>query len=113
VLERIGAMTSNLLLVRPGTPSQRGFHSTAPRVAANVDAAGALPNVLAAVPEQTSTATLRVGTSDVSNSVKGQRFLRIGIRMVTGALGAEHPAAVPDRGGSGLGPRRGSAWGAD
>jgi len=33
-----------------------------------------VPNVLAAVPEQSSTATLRVGTSDVSTSVNGTSF---------------------------------------
>jgi len=74
VIERISAMGSNLLLVRPGAPNQRGFSSTATLVLSDVYAVDEVPNVLAAVPEQTSTATLRVGTSDVSTSVNGTSF---------------------------------------
>ena len=71
VIDRISAMGSNLLLVRPGAPNQRGFQNTATLVLPDVRAIDTLPNVLAAVPEQTSTATLRVGTSDYSSSVNG------------------------------------------
>ncbi|KQV96977.1 MacB family efflux pump subunit [Rhizobacter sp. Root1221] len=74
VIDRISAMGSNLLLVRPGAPNQRGFSSTATLVLADVYAVDEVPNVLAAVPEQSSTATLRVGTSDVSTSVNGTSF---------------------------------------
>ncbi len=72
VIDRISAMGSNLLLVRPGAPNQRGFQSTATLVLADVQAIDReVPNVLAAIPEQSSTATLRFGGSDYSSSVTG------------------------------------------
>jgi macrolide transport system ATP-binding/permease protein len=71
VVERISAMGSNLLLVRPGVPNQRGFNTTATLVIDDVRAIDGLPNVLAAVAEQSSSATLRFGTSDMSTSING------------------------------------------
>lgn len=71
VVERISAMGSNLLLVRPGAPNQRGFSSTATLVVDDVKAIDELPNVLAAIPEQSSNVTLRFGTSDTATSVTG------------------------------------------
>ena len=72
VIDRISAMGSNLLLVRPGAPNQRGFQNIATLVLADVHAIDKeVPNVLAAVPEQSSTATLRFGESDYSSSVRG------------------------------------------
>lgn len=71
VVERISAMGSNLLLVRPGAPNQRGFSSTATLVVEDVKAIDDLPNVLAAVPEQSSNVTARFGSSDTSTSVTG------------------------------------------
>ena len=65
-------MGSNLLLVRPGAPNQRGFQNTATLVLADVQAIDReVPNVLAAIPEQTSTATLRFGGADYSSSITG------------------------------------------
>ncbi|GAA4332838.1 MacB family efflux pump subunit [Pigmentiphaga soli] len=71
VVDRISAMGSNLLLVRPGAPNQRGFSGTATLVLNDVYAIDEVPNVLAAVPEQTSTATLRFGNADTVTSVNG------------------------------------------
>jgi macrolide transport system ATP-binding/permease protein len=72
VIDRISAMGSNLLLVRPGAPNQRGFQNIATLVLADVQAIDKeVPNVLAAVPEQTSSVTLRFGESDYSSSVRG------------------------------------------
>ena len=71
VLDRISAMGSNLLLVRPGAPNQRGFNTTATLVLNDVYAVDNVPNVLAAVPEQTSTATVRYGNADYSTSING------------------------------------------
>ena len=72
VLDRISTMGSNLLLVRPGAPNQRGFRNTATLVLADVQAIDKdVPNVLAAVPEQESSATLRHGESDYSTSIMG------------------------------------------
>lgn len=71
VVERISAMGSNLLLVRPGAANQRGFSGTATLVVDDVKAIDELPNILAAIPEQSSSATLRFGTSDTSTSITG------------------------------------------
>ncbi len=72
VLDRISAMGSNLLLVRPGAPNQRGFRATATLVPADVQAINKeVSNVLAAVPEQESNATLRYDESDYSTSIMG------------------------------------------
>ncbi|MCW5576155.1 MAG: MacB family efflux pump subunit [Burkholderiales bacterium] len=72
VIDRISAMGSNLLLVRPGAPNQRGFRNTATLVLADVKAIGRdVPNVLAAVPEQESSVTLRYTEYDHSTSVIG------------------------------------------
>lgn len=72
VIDRISAMGSNLLLVRPGAPNQRGFQNIATLVLADVHAIDKeVPNVLAAVPEQSSNATLRYGESDYSSSILG------------------------------------------
>jgi macrolide transport system ATP-binding/permease protein len=72
VIDRISAMGSNLLLVRPGAPNQRGFQNTATLVLSDVQAIDReVPNVLAAIPEQTSTATLRFGGADYSSQVTG------------------------------------------
>ncbi|MFT3930901.1 MAG: MacB family efflux pump subunit [Spongiibacteraceae bacterium] len=72
VLDRIGAMGSNLLLVRPGAPNQRGFNSTATLVIDDVRAIDSeVPNVLAAIPEQNSSVTARYEGSDYSTSVNG------------------------------------------
>ena len=72
VIDRISAMGSNLLLVRPGAPNQRGFQNTATLVLSDVQAIDReVPNVLAAVPEQSSTVTLRYGGADYSSSVTG------------------------------------------
>ncbi|MDR2451331.1 MAG: MacB family efflux pump subunit [Candidatus Accumulibacter sp.] len=72
VLDRISRMGSNLLLVRPGAPNQRGFRNTATLVLADVQAIDReVPNVLAAVPEQESSATLRHEESDYSTSIMG------------------------------------------
>ncbi|MCP5339635.1 MAG: MacB family efflux pump subunit [Sinobacteraceae bacterium] len=72
VIDRISSMGSNLLLVRPGTRNQRGFNSTATLVLDDVRAINEeVPNVLAAVPEQESTVTVRYEGSDYSTRALG------------------------------------------
>ncbi len=72
VMNRVSAMGSNLLLVRPGAPNQRGFSGTATLVVADVDAMNTdVPNLIAAIPEQNSSATLRFGNNDTSTSING------------------------------------------
>jgi macrolide transport system ATP-binding/permease protein len=65
VLDRISAMGTNLLLVRPAT-SNRGVAggSTATMTPEDADALAALPNVLASVPELGGTVTARFGNLD-------------------------------------------------
>ena len=69
VVEQIGSMGTNLLLVRPGAPSQRGVGGTvATMVPADAEAMSQLPNVLAAVPELTGSVTARFGSIDYQTS---------------------------------------------
>ena len=72
VMDRIGSMGSNLLLVRPGAPNQRGFSNISTLVVADVRAIDKeVPNVLAAIPEQNSSVTIRHENADYSTSVNG------------------------------------------
>ncbi|MDR3088168.1 MAG: MacB family efflux pump subunit [Azoarcus sp.] len=64
VVDQISAMGTNLLMVRPGAPNQRGRDTTATLVIEDVRAIGELDNVLAAVPEQSGSVTLRIGNTD-------------------------------------------------
>jgi macrolide transport system ATP-binding/permease protein len=69
VLERISGMGTNLLLVRPGAPNQRGTGGIATLVPDDANAIAALPNVLAAVPEQGGGATARYRGTDYQTQV--------------------------------------------
>lgn len=65
VVDRISAMGSNLLLVRPGAPGQRrGGWSIATLVPEDVHAINTLPNITAAIPELTGSQTLRYDNAD-------------------------------------------------
>ncbi|WP_332674364.1 MacB family efflux pump subunit [Aromatoleum sp.] len=64
VIDQISSMGTNLLTVRPGAPNQRGRDTTATLVPDDVRAITELPNVLAAVPEQSATVTIRYGNAD-------------------------------------------------
>jgi macrolide transport system ATP-binding/permease protein len=66
VLDRIGSMGSNLLVVRPGAPNQRVQAGSSVRTLTVDDATAVagLPNVEAAVPEQQENVTLRIGNRD-------------------------------------------------
>ncbi|WP_417521456.1 MacB family efflux pump subunit [Marinobacter sp.] len=65
VVDRISAMGSNLLLVRPGVPGQRrGGWNIATLVPEDVHAINTLPNIIAAVPELTGNQTLRHANAD-------------------------------------------------
>ena len=71
VLDRITAMGTNLLIVRPGAPGVRSSGDTATLVPTDAEAIAALPNVEAAVPERNSRVTLRVGNIDYQTSILG------------------------------------------
>ena len=64
VVDRISAMGSNLLTVRPGAPNQRGRDVTATLTIEDVRAIAEQSNVLAAVPEQSGSVTVRFGNAD-------------------------------------------------
>src|SRR5690625_7209847 len=69
-------MGSNLLLVRPCGPRQRGGRwSVTTLVPEDVDAINAtVPNVLAAIPELTGGQTLRYGSADHSAEVNATSY---------------------------------------
>ena len=72
VLDRISAMGTNLLLIRPGPPNRRGVGGTvASLVPEDADMIAALPNVLAAVPELGASVTARFGNSDYQTQAIG------------------------------------------
>lgn len=70
IVDRISSLGSNLLLVRPGAPNQRGRWSIATLVPEDVDAINLeVPNLIAAIPELTGTKTVRYGNSDKTTSM--------------------------------------------
>ncbi len=69
IVDRITAMGSNLLLVRPGAPNIRNSGGVTTLVAADAEALTDLPNVVVAVPEYQSSATIRTGGSDYWTTV--------------------------------------------
>jgi len=72
VLDRISAMGTNLLLIRPGAPGRHGVGGTvASLVPDDADMITALPNVLAAVPELGGSVTARFGNSDYQTQATG------------------------------------------
>ncbi len=72
VLDRISAMGTNLLLIRPGQPNRRGVGGTvASLVPEDADMIAALPNVLAAVPELGGSVTARFANSDYQTQATG------------------------------------------
>jgi macrolide transport system ATP-binding/permease protein len=72
VLDRIGSMGTDLLLVRPGAPNQRGNGgSIATLVPEDAEAMLGLPNVLAAVPELNASVTIRFGDNDYQTTATG------------------------------------------
>jgi len=72
VLDRIGSMGTDLLLVRPGAPNQRGNGGTiATLVPDDAAAIRGLPNVTAAVPELSANVTIRFGDNDYQTSATG------------------------------------------
>jgi len=72
VLDQISAMGTNLLLIRPGPPIQRGVGgSVASLVPEDADMIASLPNVLAAVPELGASVTARFGSSDYQTQATG------------------------------------------
>lgn len=65
VLDRISAMGTNLLLIKPGPPERRGVGgAVASLVPSDAEMMAELPNVLAAVPELDGSVMIRIGNTD-------------------------------------------------
>jgi macrolide transport system ATP-binding/permease protein len=72
VLDRISAMGTNLLLIRPDHHSRPGVGGTvASLLPEDAEVIAALPNVLAAVPELGGSVTARFGNSDYQTQATG------------------------------------------
>jgi len=72
VLDRIGSMGTNLLVIHPGAPNQRGVGNTiATLVPQDSDAIATLANVRAVVPELSANVTVRFGDSDYQTTANG------------------------------------------
>jgi macrolide transport system ATP-binding/permease protein len=69
VVDSISAMGSNLLLVRPGGPTQRFRWDSVTLVPEDVDAIATLPHVAAALPELNGSFTLRYGNLDHTTEI--------------------------------------------
>ena len=71
VLERISAMGTNLLTIRPGAPGVRASGDIATLKPDDATAISALANVDAAVPERSTSVTVRYGNIDYRTQVTG------------------------------------------
>lgn len=71
ILDRINAMGTDLVLIRPSMPGFRGSGSIATLVPEDADAILQLPNVKTAVPEVTGSVTLRRGNVDYQSQANG------------------------------------------
>ncbi|MBB2973583.1 MacB family efflux pump subunit [Mesorhizobium sp. RMAD-H1] len=71
ILDRINAMGSDLLLIRPSMANFRGSGSIVTLVPEDADAILELPNVASAVPEVTGSVTLRYGNVDYQSQADG------------------------------------------
>jgi macrolide transport system ATP-binding/permease protein len=71
VIDRISAMGTDLILIRPGAPNMRNTGDIATLVPDDAAAIAALPNVSQAVPERSSSATLRHGNRDYATTIDG------------------------------------------
>ncbi|MFD1199630.1 MacB family efflux pump subunit [Brucella gallinifaecis] len=71
ILDRINAMGTDLVLIRPSMPGFRGTGSIATLVPEDAEAILQLPNVKSAVPEVTGSVTLRRGNVDYQSQANG------------------------------------------
>ncbi|HTO63147.1 MAG TPA: MacB family efflux pump subunit [Bradyrhizobium sp.] len=71
VIDRISAMGTNLLLIRPGGPNIRSSGDNATLIPDDAAAIARLPNVLHAAPERNGSVTLRFGDQDYATVIHG------------------------------------------
>jgi len=69
MVERISAMGTNLLVIRPGAPGQRNANGLATLVPDDAAAIAKVPNVVVAVPEYTGGMTARAGNLDYQTQI--------------------------------------------
>jgi len=69
VLDRISAMGTNLLVIRPGMPNSRGFINIVTLVPEDMDAIKELDNIMAVMPESRKSVTLRYAYNDQSTAL--------------------------------------------
>lgn len=74
VVDRISAMGTNLLIVRPGGPEQKRAWEIRTLIPEDVKAINELPQVSAALPELTGSYTLRYGNVDVSTDINATGY---------------------------------------
>jgi len=92
VLDRIQAMGTNLLVVRPGAPGVRGTGGTSTTlVPADAEAIARLPGVAAVVPEMIQPVTLRYGNRDYVTSADATSAAFPFARNWSTSLGAFFP----------------------
>jgi len=70
VLDRISAMGTNILSVRPGAPGIRSTGSIATMTIADAEAIEALDNIEVVVPERNGNKTVRYGSTDYATSIQ-------------------------------------------
>ncbi|OYQ31539.1 macrolide ABC transporter permease/ATP-binding protein MacB [Niveispirillum lacus] len=69
MVERISAMGTNLLVIRPGAPGQRNANGVATLVPDDAAAIARVPNVVVAVPEFSGNMTVRAGNLDYQTQI--------------------------------------------
>lgn len=69
LVDRISAIGTNLLVIRPGAPGQRGTNGLATLVPDDIDAIAKVANVVVAVPEYSGNLTARAGNLDYQTQI--------------------------------------------
>lgn len=87
VLNRISAMGTNLLVIRPGSPNTRGFTDIATLVPADMEAINELDNILGSMPESKRNLTVRYGNNDVNTPINTTSYMLPKIRNWATASG--------------------------
>lgn len=80
VLNRISAMGTNLLVIRPGSPNTRGFTDIATLVPADMEAINELDNILGSMPESKRNLTVRYGNNDANTPINTTSYMLPKIR---------------------------------
>lgn len=87
VLNRISAMGTNLLVIRPGSPNTRGFTDIATLVPADMEAINELDNILGSMPESKRNLTVRYDNNDANTPINTTSYMLPKIRNWATASG--------------------------